>query len=63
VDIHVSTGQWIPYFAQVMSGNPDTPLCFHLPSTAHVHAFLIVKEDLFPKAPFEFKLEQAVVLK
>jgi hypothetical protein len=46
-----------------MSENADTPLCFHLPSTAHVHAFLIVKEDLFPEKPFEFRLTEGATIK
>jgi len=63
MDVHVSTGHWIEYLTRTMSENADTPLCFYLPSTAHVHAFLIVKEDLFPEKPFEFRLTEGATIK
>ncbi len=35
----------------------DFPICFVVPSSAHVHAFLIAQES-FPKNNFTFKLKQ-----
>jgi len=56
VDIPVSTGQWISYLESVMASNINVPVCFLLPSCAHVHAFLITKEKSFADCPFTFKL-------
>ena len=41
-----------------MSGNTDIPTCFRLPSSQHVHAFLLVKESNFSQQPFTYTLEE-----
>jgi|Laugresbdmm110dd_1035094.scaffolds.fasta_scaffold219907_2 hypothetical protein len=63
MDIHVSTGEWIQSLMQQMSGNTDIPTCFRLPSSPHVHAFLIVKESNFPQQPFTYTLEEVAAAK
>jgi len=57
MNLNVSSGQWITFFKQQMQSYSDFPICFVVPSSAHVHAFLIAQES-FPKNNFTFKLKQ-----
>jgi hypothetical protein len=63
MDIHISTGEWMKSLMEKMSGNTDIPTCFCLPSTQHVHAFIIVKESNFPQQPFTYTLEEVAAAK
>jgi len=63
MDIYVSTGQWMKTLMEQMSGNTDIPTCFRLPSSQHVHAFLLVKESNFSQQPFTYTLEEEAAVK
>jgi len=57
MNLNVSSGQWITFFKQQMQSYPNFPICFIVPSCAHVHAFLIAQQS-FPENNFTFKLKQ-----
>jgi hypothetical protein len=59
MDIHVSVGEWMQTLRSLMSSAADGD-CFCLPTPMHLHAFLVLKEDLFSHRDFKVTVKQDV---
>jgi hypothetical protein len=57
MDIHVSVGEWMASLKNRMENAKETD-CFHLPTHMHLHAFMILKEELFTGREFRVEVKQ-----
>jgi hypothetical protein len=56
MDINVCTGEWINSLMSRMMNAADGD-CFYLPTTMHLHAYLLLKEGSFPDKNFKVTVE------
>lgn len=56
MDINVYTGEWINSLMSRMMNAADGD-CFYLPTTMHLHAYLLLKEGSFPDKNFKVTVE------
>ena len=52
MEIQISVGEWMNSLKNRMDNATDGD-CFHLPTTMHLHAFKLLREELFPTKQFE----------
>ena len=58
MEIHViSVGEWINTLQSLMMNAADGDL-FVLPSTMHLHAYMLVKDTAFPERDFKVEIKQ-----
>jgi hypothetical protein len=55
MEIKVSVGEWMNSLQNRMNNAVEGD-CFHLPTTMHIHAFTLLKEEFFPHKNFKFIL-------
>jgi len=59
MEIHqVSVGEWMNTLQSLMMNAADGD-CFCLPTTMHLHAFLLLKEEVFPTRDFKVEIKQS----
>jgi hypothetical protein len=51
MDIHVAIGEWINTLHSLMDNAADGD-CFCLPTSMHLHAFVVTKEAYYPTRDF-----------
>jgi hypothetical protein len=56
MDINVCTGEWMNSLMSRMMNAADGD-CFYLPTTMHLHAYLLLKEGSFPDKNFKVTVE------
>lgn len=57
MEIHVFMGEWMNSLQNRMSNAVDGD-CFYLPTTMHLHAFMLLKEQNFADKNFKVEVKQ-----
>jgi hypothetical protein len=57
MDIPVAIGEWINTLRSLMDNAADGD-CFCLPTTMHLHAFVVTKETYYPTRDFKVELKE-----
>jgi hypothetical protein len=58
MEIHViSVGEWMNTLQSLMMNAADGD-CFCLPTDMHFHAYMLVKEAVFPEREFKVEIKQ-----
>jgi hypothetical protein len=59
MEIHqVSVGEWMNTLQSLMMNAADGD-CFCLPTMMHLHAFSLLKEEVFPTRDFKVEIKQS----
>jgi hypothetical protein len=57
MEIPISVGEWINTLQSRMTNAVDGD-CFCLPTYMHLHAYMLVKEAMFPERDFKVEVKQ-----
>jgi hypothetical protein len=57
MEIYVSVGEWMNSLMSRMDNAADGD-CFYLPTLMHLHAYMLLKEGVFPDKNFKVEVKE-----